>query len=71
VCTQSGAAKKEKEEEKTTKQLMEDYEYELSIQKLAQPVQLSGRKTIEQEIEDARAKLKVIARLSLFPCAPN
>jgi hypothetical protein len=41
--------------------------YELSIQKLSQPVMLGAPKTIEQEIEDARNKLKESGQSPLIP----
>ena len=57
----SGAAaakKKEEAEPKTTKQLMEEYEYDVSVQKLSLPINVGGRSTVEQEIEEERAKLR-------------
>lgn len=57
----SGAAaakKKEEAEPKTTKQLMEEYEYDVSVQKLSLPINVGGRFTVEQEIEEERAKLR-------------
>ena len=66
----SGAAaarKKEQAEPKTTKQLMEEYEYDVSVQKLSLPINVAGRSTVEQEIEEERAKLKNPDRLPGTP----
>jgi hypothetical protein len=39
--------------------MMEDYEYDVSVQKLnALPAAMNGRLTLEQEIEQERARLK-------------